>query len=452
MRSWTVGSPIAALAWIPLLFAGTTKAAQGPCDLYAEAGTPCVAAHSTVRALYGTYAGALYQVRRVKTNTTKDIPVLAAGGLVDISVQDQFCTDSCTISILYDQSPRKNHLAKSPKAYYLKNGGVEASASDGLVQVGGRKAHGIAVTGKVVQWYETDTFPAVAYRNNATQGIATGNQAESMYMVVDGTRYSAGCCFDYGNVETTGNDDGNGTMEALYWGTNTSWGGKGDGTGPWIAADLENGMFKADRGGKGSDTMSFPNAKTITAKFASAFLKGPADSTFALKAGNAQSGTLTTMWNGPRPSPNYFPKKLQGAILLGTGGDGSRAGTGTFFEGAMTLGNPPDSVDDQIQANIVATYAGAVTSVRSASQVQAGSVGLDLGTGEVRVRIDNAEVRGCEVLGLNGRRMARLSGEAGRDGIFEAIWDARGSAPGLYIVRARTVDGADWRGTVLIGR
>jgi hypothetical protein len=25
---------------------------------------------------------------------------------------------------------------------------------------------------------------------------------------------------------------------------------------------------------------------------------------------------------------------------------------GTFFEGAMTAGNPSDSVDDQIQANI----------------------------------------------------------------------------------------------------
>ena len=36
----------------------------GPCDLYAAGNTPCVAAHSTVRALYGTYGGPLYQVRR----------------------------------------------------------------------------------------------------------------------------------------------------------------------------------------------------------------------------------------------------------------------------------------------------------------------------------------------------------------------------------------------------
>jgi hypothetical protein len=46
-------------------------------------------------------------------------------------------------------------------------------------------------------------------------------------------------------------------------------------------------------------------------------------------------------------------KKI-GAIILGTGGDGSNYGKGTFFEGCITSGNPPDSVDDAIQANIVA--------------------------------------------------------------------------------------------------
>jgi non-reducing end alpha-L-arabinofuranosidase len=59
------------------------------------------------------------------------------------------------------------------------------------------------------------------------------------------------------------------------------------------------------------------------------------------------------MWDGQSPSPNYSPKKLEGAIILGTGGDGSN-GVGTFFEGAMTAGNPSDAVDEQIQANIVA--------------------------------------------------------------------------------------------------
>jgi hypothetical protein len=31
----------------------------GPCDIYGAAGTPCVAAHSTTRAQYASYKGAL---------------------------------------------------------------------------------------------------------------------------------------------------------------------------------------------------------------------------------------------------------------------------------------------------------------------------------------------------------------------------------------------------------
>jgi hypothetical protein len=72
-----------------------------------------------------------------------------------------------------------------------------------------------------------------------------------------------------------------------------------------------------------------------------------------LKAGNAQSGKLTTEWNGKRP-PGYAPMKKEGAIVLGTGGDGSDFGKGTFYEGCITKGSPGDAVDDQVQANIVA--------------------------------------------------------------------------------------------------
>jgi hypothetical protein len=113
-------------------------------------------------------------------------------------------------------------------------------------------------------------------------------------------------------------------------------------------------MFKCQQGGW-QTTATCPNDKSIIANFATAVLKGPAANTFAIKGGNAQSGTLTTMYNGARPTAaGYYPKKLQGAIILGTGGDGSNTGTGTFYEGAMTIGNPADSVDDAVQANIVA--------------------------------------------------------------------------------------------------
>src|SRR5215472_16452887 len=46
---------------------------KGPCDIYAAAGDPCVAAHSTTRALYASYDGPLYQVLRQSDGKTLNI-------------------------------------------------------------------------------------------------------------------------------------------------------------------------------------------------------------------------------------------------------------------------------------------------------------------------------------------------------------------------------------------
>ncbi|MFA6835299.1 MAG: arabinofuranosidase catalytic domain-containing protein [Fibrobacteraceae bacterium] len=323
-----------------------TNAATGPCDIYADAKTPCVAAHSTVRALFGNYTGNLYQVRRAD-GTTKDIPVEKAGGYAKISTQDDFCNGTtCTISILYDQTSYHNDLVKSPVVYWLKNGGKEADASAAQIVANGHKVHGI---------YRT-SYSTIAYRNNATKGVATGDEAESMYMVVDGKHYNDLCCFDYGNAETTGNDDGPGTMESVYFGDDVLWGGYGQGDGPWVAADLEDGVFKGNDAGWNwgkTNTTPWPTAYSFVADFVTAMLKGPSDGTFQLKGADAQKDSLTTVWDGARKT-GYSPRKLQGAIILGCGGDGSDGGAGTFFEGVMTIGNPPDSIDKKIQANIAA--------------------------------------------------------------------------------------------------
>jgi len=45
---------------------------QGPCDIYAAANAPCVAAHSTTRALYSSYHGPLYQVLRQSDGNAVD--------------------------------------------------------------------------------------------------------------------------------------------------------------------------------------------------------------------------------------------------------------------------------------------------------------------------------------------------------------------------------------------
>ena len=329
---------------------GGTTGNPGPCDIYqsADPPTPCVAAHSTVRALYAAYAGPLYQLRRASDKTTKDVPALAAGGFVDISVQDTFCANTtCTISILYDQSTNHNDLTKAPVATWLKGGGNEADASLGKVTVSGHVAHGIYVKNS------NNTATDVGYRINATKGVAKDDEPESMYMVLDGTRYSSICCFDYGNAGTTSTDEGDATMETIYWGSSVQFtGSTGMGSGPWVCADLENGMFAGDS--KSIATQLTTTNTSITGwSYVTAMLKGPSGNKMGLKAGNAQTGKLETKFNGGRP-PNYSPMKKKGAIILGIGGDGSSYGVGTFYEGCITSGNPPDAIDDAVQANIVA--------------------------------------------------------------------------------------------------
>jgi hypothetical protein len=165
-----------------------------------------------------------------------------------------------------------------------------------------------------------------------------------MYMVAGGRHYNQWCCFDYGNAETNNLDNGDATMEAIYFGNSTQW-GKGSGSGPWVMADLENGLFAGQ-------SFAAPASNTpLVADFVSAMLKGKPKS-FALKGGDAQSGPLKTMYDGPRPN-GYDPMKKEGAIILGTGGDNSHTGEGTFFEGCMVSGYPSEAADDAVQANIV---------------------------------------------------------------------------------------------------
>jgi hypothetical protein len=131
-------------------------------------------------------------------------------------------------------------------------------------------------------------------------------------------------------------------MEAVYFGNNTVW-GRGAGNGPWVMADLEGGIFA-----QGS-TAENPNDTPLPFPYVTGMVKGK-PATFAVKGGNAQSGTLTTIYEGARP----FTPSLQGAIILGIGGDDSNGSEGNFFEGVMTTGYATNATDAAVQANIVA--------------------------------------------------------------------------------------------------
>jgi non-reducing end alpha-L-arabinofuranosidase len=71
---------------------------------------------------------------------------------------------------------------------------------------------------------------------------------------------------------------------------------------------------------------------------------------------DAQGGTMSVMFSGPRVDSDYDPMRKQGAILLGNGGDNSNGSQGTFYEGAVTAAGtfPADATDQLVQANIVA--------------------------------------------------------------------------------------------------
>ncbi len=324
----------------------------GPCDIYTAAGDPCVAAHSTTRALYAAYNGPLYQVLRQSDGKTLDVGVVQpvaspapdAGGYANAAAQDAFCANTyCWIATIYDQSPKHNHLVQAPR------GGFSGPAMGGFnnlpvadmapITIMGHKAYGVFIA------------PGMGLRQNDVKGTAVDDQAEGQYWVINGHHYNSGCCFDYGNAETDSRDDDNGTMETTYYGTAGAW-YRGPPPGPWIMTDQENnlvGCVNPD----GSKICT--NLPSITWRFVTAMAKGEPHHWTSM-GGDAQRGALAVMFDGPRIDVTYDPMRKQGAILLGNGGDNSVGSQGTFYEGAMTAAGtfPTDATDQLVQANVVA--------------------------------------------------------------------------------------------------
>ncbi len=323
--------------------AGTPVSGASVCDIYQSDNTPCEAAYSMDRALYSTYDGPLYQVKRASDGSTANIGVSDPGGDVNAAGQDSFCAHTaCTITEIYDQSPKKNNLT------------IEGAGGNGAADVGAdATALPITIDGGV-EAYGLDITPGVGYRDDQTNGtIATGSNPSGTYMVASGTNVNSGCCFDFGNAEVNNDDNGAGHMDAVNL---TTYCGGYDapcaGSGPWVEADMENGQYL---GGDGSNPVDTPSGSD----FVTAMLANNGQTSFSLEGGNAQSGGLTTYWNqGPLPS-GYTPMNQEGAIVLGTGGDNSRTDVGSFFEGVITQGVPSQDAENAVQANVVgAGYGG----------------------------------------------------------------------------------------------
>jgi hypothetical protein len=232
---------------------------------------------------------------------------------------------------------------------------------------------------------------------------------------------NAGCCFDYGNAETNSHDTGNGHMDAVNFGTEC-WFSPCTGKGPWVQADMENGLFQSGDASKGA---SGPSGGSVpaTLPYVTAWLKNDGQKNFALKWGNAQSGALTTTYSGALPTFNgtgYTPMNQEGAILLGTGGDNSNSSAGSFFEGVMTAGFPTDTTDNVVQSNIVAVGYGAASSVTSGSLTAGSAISLQATT---------ASDAGYSIQNQSGTAMmASITSSSSAQAQGDATWIVR---PGL---------------------
>ena len=170
-----------------LALAAAAPPPPGPCDILVAAGAPCVAAHSTTRALYAAFAGALYAVRRGSDNATLDIAPLTPGGVADASRQDAFCRGAaCAILRIYDQSPRGNHLA-------VAGGGTNSPQPDAPVDAARAPA---ALAGGAARVYGAYFAGHEGYRNDTTSGVPTGNAPEVLVAVFGGRVYNDRCCLD----------------------------------------------------------------------------------------------------------------------------------------------------------------------------------------------------------------------------------------------------------------
>jgi non-reducing end alpha-L-arabinofuranosidase len=319
---------------------GGAPTGNKPCDIYAAASTPCVAAHSTVRALFSAYAGNLYQVKRAD-GMTKDIPVKSAGGFADSMQQESFCSGStCTMWRIYDQSGNGNFLeAETPQSTVGGHSGMTAAnAAAESLNVGGNKV------------YSLYTRPSQAYwRDGSASGMPLGASPQGIYMVTSGTHFNGGCCYNYGNAQLSRTYEGGPTMDSVYFGNCTIW-GRGAGNGPWVMADMEDGIVSGANTGTNNSLPSMPHT------YVTAVEKNNGRTEYQLRGANATTGNLSTFYKGALPAGKN-PMRKGGAVVLGSGGDccysNNNASEGTFYEGAIVNGYPSDATDEAVHANVV---------------------------------------------------------------------------------------------------
>jgi hypothetical protein len=262
-------------------------------------------------------------------------------------MQDTFCAGTtCTVSLLYDHSGNGNHLPVAKKG--LSAGGTysamddfESAANKGMMMIQGHTVYSLYMNAR-----EGYRIMKVGTK------MPTGMASQGIYELADGTHSGTACCWDFGNVTT--NPQSYADMNTLFFGV-AFW-GKGAGSGPWMMADFEAGVWSGgskigDPGWGGlndNQNRVNPNNPSLKVPFAFGSLK-TSSSEWTLRGADAGSATsITTSYKGamPKPISNI------GAIVLGVGGDNSNNSWGTFYEGAIVAGYPSDATELAVFNNI----------------------------------------------------------------------------------------------------
>jgi len=359
---------------VALLHAPTDAVAEAkwkknrPCDIYANNGTPCVAAHSTTRALLKKYKGKLFQVVRStempgKVDLKKDsefaekkeIKVDPKTGYANLKPLDNFCGPSdCRITIIYDQTgngipvTRYNKKQKENLRGPVRVAGGANKRSiifkDKAITVNGNPAYGL---------FKQE---GGGYRNVNPKNIPVNEESMGIYAVFDAKHYSSPCCFNYGTAQLSGHAEGAGSMSAIYFGGRPNnkengvnpislgyqknskdtpsrsyghawqvhWGwGKGPDTGAWLLGDFEAGMYSGTQPGFNEQNQSIPPEDEFVTAFMgeqNSAVGTSAESTnrgfWSMRSGNAVSNDLTEQHAGPfvRPILRVSRPEIQAAL------------------------------------------------------------------------------------------------------------------------------------------
>ena len=92
------------------------------------------------------------------------------------------------------------------------SGNTAANATAESLTVGGHKVYSLYTKASQAYW-----------RDGSKSGMPLGSEPQGIYIVTSGKHFSSGCCYDYGNGETSRTYVAGPSMDAVYFGTCTIW-------------------------------------------------------------------------------------------------------------------------------------------------------------------------------------------------------------------------------------